>query len=113
MKHRFDRPSILLFAACAGALLLHFWPMAYWSGTTLVFLRFTAAFCAQRLVCRTAKHPFVRLLPLALCAGLAAWGGWLFFTSPAWADASLLWYVLDYCSPAAGCLLALLPGKGR
>jgi len=107
---KWDIPNRALAVCAAAALIIHFWPMAYWSSETLVVLRITAAFCAQLFLCRTVRHGMIRLLPLLLCAGLALWGGWLFFTSPVWASSnvSLLWYGLDYCSPAIACAAACL-----
>ena len=112
---KFGKAERWLAAVGIGALMLHFWPMAYWSSETLVVLRITAAFCAQLFLCRTVRHGMIRLLPLLLCAGLALWGGWLFFTSPVWASSnvSLLWYGLDSCSPVIACAAACLLIKWR
>ena len=70
--------GLLSFAAVA-ALVLHFWPMAYWSGTTLLLLRLTAAFCAQLFFCRAVHRPGWKTLPLLLTELWALWGGWLAF----------------------------------
>lgn len=93
----------VLGAVAAAALLIHFWPMAYWSGTTLVLLRATAAFCAQMFFCRRGWRLPVRLLPLLGTSLLALWGGWLFCTSPAWGNAAFAGYFWDHCSPALAC----------
>ena len=63
-------------------LVLHFWPFAYWSGTTLVILRIIPALCAQALLCRIEKHAMLKVLPLIITGALAAWGSYLYFTSP-------------------------------
>jgi len=89
-----------------AALVAHFWPMAYWSSTTLVLLRITAAFFAQMYFCRRNWNLPVRLLPLLGTSLLALWGGWLFGSSPAWADASFAGYFWDYCSPTLACAAA-------
>lgn len=103
MKRRVDW---VLALVAVTALVVHFWPMAYWSSTTLVLLRVTAAFCTQMGFCRRGWKLPVRLLPLLGASLLALWGGWLFCTSPAWADASFAGYFWDYCSPALACAAA-------
>ena len=63
--------------AAAAALIVHFWPMAHWSGTTLLLLRLTAAFCGQLFFCRAVRRPRWKTMPLLLTGLWALWGGWL------------------------------------
>ena len=93
----------ILGLIAAAALIIHFWPMAYWSSLTLVVLRITAAFWGQLFFCRRRWMLPVRLLPLLGSSLLALWGGWLFCTSPAWGNTAFAWYFWDYCSPALAC----------
>ena len=98
-----------VLAVCgAAALVIHFWPMAYWSSETLYFLRFAAAFSLQLLFCRMTENRLLRYLPLLLTVALVLWGGWLYRTSPAWTYATLAGYVGGYCSPAIACAAACL-----
>lgn len=90
----------ILATVAAAALLVHFWPMAYWSSLTLVILRVTAAFWGQLFFCRRSWILPVRLLPLLTTTLLALWVAWP-FGSPLGAG-----YFWDYCSPALVCAAA-------
>jgi len=104
----YKNKTIIWGVLFTGALIVHFWPMACWSGTAIVLLRVIAAFSAQMLSFRMFKSSGLKLLPLLLTVLLALWGGWLFATSPAWANATFFGYVLDYCSPALACAVVCL-----
>ena len=110
---RWDTRNGMLAAAGAAALIIHFWPMAYWSDTTIVVLRVTAALFIQLLFCRTVEYRGLRLLPLVLTTLLALWGGCLLLCSPGWAKASLAWYILDYFSPAITCAVVCLSHRRK
>lgn len=105
MKKRLDWMLGILFV---GALLAHFWPMAYWSYPTTILLRVTAGFCGQLFFCRRRWNLLIRQFPLLVTALLALWGGWLFCTSPAWSSATFSGYFWDYGSPALACGAARL-----
>jgi len=98
-----------VLALCgAAALMIHFWPMAYWSSETMYILRFAAAFCLQLLFCRLTENRLLRYLPLLSAGALALWGGWLYKTSSVWATAAPAGYVGGYCSPVMACAAAYL-----
>lgn len=92
----------LLGLAAAGALIAHFWPMAYWSGTTTLLLRVTAAFCSQLFFCRVVRKPGWKTLPLLLTGLFALWGGWLTILSSKGS------YPVEYAVPLLACLAGWL-----
>lgn len=91
----------LLGFSAAASLVVHFWPMADWSGTTLLFLRLTAAFCGQLFFCRAVRRPGWKGLPLLLTGLWALWGGWLGMLSrnPGY---------VEYALPLLACLAGWL-----
>lgn len=85
-------------------LVLHFWPFAWWSGTTLVILRIVPALCGQLLLCRVGKPPAIQAIPLLITGTLALWIGYLYLIPhlPAWdVFQSLFW---EYFSPFVSCV---------
>lgn len=96
-------------------LVLLFWPFAQWGTGMGLILRVIPSVFLQTLLCKTGKSLAVKLLPV-VCTGLfAAWGTYLFCTSPHWSHATLGGLLADYVSPflgcAAVCLIAALRRK--
>ena len=89
-------------------LVLLFWPFATWHGVMALILRIIPAVAVQALVCRICKSNFVRAIPALLTGALAAWGTYLFFTSPHWINATFGDLIADYVSPFIGCIAVLL-----
>ena len=63
-------------------------------------------FCLQFLVCRMAKSPWVRLIPVFLLLGLASWFTMGLFTATGWDNLGWGLLLLLCAAPAAGCALA-------
>ena len=63
-------------------------------------------FCLQLLVCRAAKRPWVRLIPVFLLLGLAAWFTVGFFDATGWDNLGWGLLLLLCIAPAAGYALA-------
>lgn len=103
---KWDSWNRVLAVFAVAALVVHFWPIAYWSTGTMIGLRIIAAFCAQMLFCRIIRHGVVKLLPMMLTVLLALWGGCLYLTSPAWQHATFHGYIIEYCGPAISCAAA-------
>ena len=85
-------PAALWGVLAAGALILHFWPMAYWSRGALLFFRGAGAFCAQMF--------FLKKLPGRAAAAL-----------PLLMSLLLLWrmgFSWDYGIPLPACAGAIL-----
>lgn len=72
--------------------------------TLLLFI--TSAFSVQLLLMRVMISKYVKMLPLIATLVFAAWGVWLYCTSPAWANATLGDLIIDYVSPSIGCVIA-------
>lgn len=99
--------TLLVFAIIIPLVLL-FWPFATWHGIPALILRIMPAIAMQALVCRICKLNIVRAIPALLTGALAAWGTYLFFTSPHWCNATAADLIGDYVSPFIGCLVVLL-----
>ena len=82
----------------AAALILHFWPMAYWSHGTLLFFRGAGAFCAQMFFLKQFSGKTAAVLPLIAAGLLAGWGVCLRFLS---GDPGIS---LDYALPLLCCV---------
>ena len=106
MKHT---ANILLIIAVVFPLILLFWPFAQWDGVMSVLLRAVPALAAQLLLCRMGKHPLIKAIPTLLTGALAAWGTYLYFTSPHWNNATVGDLIADYVSPFLCCLAVLIP----
>lgn len=99
--------TLLVFAVIIPLVLL-FWPFATWHGIMALILRIIPAIAVQGLVCRICKSNIVRAIPALLTGALAAWGTYLFFTSPHWINATAGDLIADYVSPLIGCIAVLL-----
>ena len=101
--------NILLVFAIIIPLVLLFWPFAEWHGIVALILRIIPAIAVQALVCRICKSNIVKAVPALLTGTFAAWGTYLFFTSPHWSNATF-WggLIADYVSPFISCLVALI-----
>lgn len=99
--------TLLVFAVIIPLILL-FWPFATWHGFMALILRIIPAIAVQALVCRICKSNIVRAIPTLLTGALAAWGTYLFFTSPHWINATAGDLIADYVSPFIGCIIVLL-----
>ena len=100
-----NRLNIWLLLGTIVPLVLHFWPMAYWSWTTLIILRIIPALCAQALLCRVGKRAAIRAIPLLLTGAVALWGSYLYFTPPRSPYATVWMLFWDYCSPFVSCVI--------
>ena len=99
--------TLLVFAVIIPLVLL-FWPFATWHGMMALILRIVPAIAVQALVCRISKLNIVRAIPALLTGAFAAWGTYLFFTSPHWSNATAGDLIADYASPFIGCIAVLL-----
>ena len=99
--------TLLVFAVIIPLVLL-FWPFATWHGIMALILRIIPAIAVQALVCRIYKSNIVRAIPSLLTGAFAAWGTYLFFTSPHWSNATVGDLVRDNVSPFIGCIVVLL-----
>ena len=101
--------NILLVFAVIIPLVLLFWPFAEWNDAMSVILRIIPSVAIQVLLCRICKSNIVKAVPALLTGAFAAWGTYLFFTSPHWSNATF-WgsLIADYVSPFIACLVALI-----
>ena len=99
--------TLLVFAVVIPLALL-FWPFATWHGIMALILRMLPAIAVQALVCRICKSNIVRAIPALLTGGFAAWGTYLFFTSPHWINATVGDLIADNVSPFIGCGVVLM-----
>ena len=95
-------PAALWGILAVGVLAVHFWPMAYWSHGTLLFLRGMAGFCAQMWFLKRFPGNAAAALPLAATGLLAGWGVWMSLSSPAWGTG----FPWDYSIALIACLAA-------
>lgn len=101
--------NILLCMAATLSAVLLFWPFAMWNDAMLLILRVILALALQFLFCRIGKHRLVKALPLAATGALAAWGTYLYNTSPHWANATFWGSLMaDYMSPFLCCVAVFL-----
>ena len=99
--------TLLIFAVIIPLVLL-FWPFLTWHGIMALILRIVPAIAMQALVCRVCKSNIVRAIPALLTGAFAAWGIYLFFTSPHWINATVGGLIADNISPFIGCIAVLL-----
>ena len=99
--------TLLVFAVIIPLVLL-FWPFTAWHGVMALILRIVPAIAVQALLCRKCKSNIVRAIPTLLTGAFAAWGTYLFFTSPHWSNATAGDLIVDYISPFIGCIVVLL-----
>ena len=98
--------TLLVFAVIIPLVLL-FWPFLTWHGIMALILRIIPAIAVQALVCRISQSKIVRAIPALLTGAFAAWGTYLFFTSPHWINATAGDLIADYVSPFIGCIAVL------
>lgn len=99
----------LLVAAVIIPVALLLWPFAMWNDSMLLLLRIIPAIAAQVFLFRVGKRNIVKTLPVLVAGAIAAWGTYLWCTSPHWNSAAF-WgdLIADYVSPFIACLLALI-----
>ena len=101
--------NILLVCIALGAVVLLFWPFAQWNDVMSVVLRVVPALLIQVLMCRIGKCNIIKAIPIVCTGAFAAWGTYLYFTSPHWAGATALDLIADYASPFVACILIFIP----
>lgn len=100
--------NILLVFAVIIPLVLLSWPFAEWNDAMSVILRIIPSVAVQVLLCRICKSNIVKTIPALLTGGFAAWGTYLFFTSPHWSNATVGSLIADYVSPFICCIVVLV-----
>lgn len=100
--------NILLVFAVIIPLVLLFWPFAEWNDAMSVILRIIPSVAVQVLLCRICKSNIVKAVPALLTGTFAAWGTYLFFTSPHWSNATVGGLIADYVSPFICCIVVLI-----
>ena len=100
--------NILLVFAVIIPLVLLFWPFAEWNDAMSVILRIIPSVAVQVLLCRICKSNIVKAVPALLTGTFAAWGTYLFFTSPHWSNATVGGLIADYVSPFIWCIVVLI-----
>lgn len=100
--------NILLVVAVIVPVVLLFWPFAMWNNVISLILRVIPSLAVQVLLLRVGKWNIVKEIPVLLTGAFAAWGTYLFFTSPHWSNATVGDLVADYVSPFIACLVALI-----
>lgn len=100
--------NILLAIAAAVPVALLFWPFATWNAAMSLILRVVLSLAVQVLLCRIGKWNMVKVLPTLFTGLLAAWGTYLYCTSPHWSNATLWGLIADYVSPFICCMVALV-----
>ena len=100
--------NILLVFAVIIPLVLLFWPFAEWNDAMSVILRIIPSVAVQVLLCRICKLNIVKAVPALLTGTFAAWGTYLFFTSPHWSNATVGDLVADYVSPFICCIVVFV-----
>lgn len=101
--------NTLLIVAVIVPVVLLFWPFARWNDAMSLILRVIPSLAVQVLLFRVGKWNIVKALPVLLTGAEAAWGTYLYFTSPHWSNATF-WgsLIADYVSPFISCLVALI-----
>ena len=100
--------NILLVFAVIIPLVLLLWPFAEWNDAMSVILRIIPSVAVQVLLCRICKSNIVKAVPALLTGTFAAWGTYLFFTSPHWSNATVGGLIADYVSPFICCVIFLI-----
>lgn len=90
------------------AIIVHFWPLAYWNTTTLILLRIISAVSIQTLFCRLNSTKWLKLIPIGFTSLFAVWCTHLYITSPAWHSTTLSDLLLKHISPAIGCIIVCI-----
>lgn len=100
--------NILLIIAVIIPVSLLFWPFAEWNDVMSLILRVIPSVAAQALLCRICKLNIVNAIPTLFTGTFAAWGTYLYFTSPHWSNATVGDLVADYVSPFISCIVIFL-----
>ena len=100
--------NILLVAAVILPVVLLFWPFAEWNNVMAIILRMLPSLAAQALLCRVGKLNIVKAIPALLTGAFAAWGIYLFFTSPHWSNATVGDLIADYVTSFICCTVVLV-----
>ena len=98
----------LLVAAVIVPLVLLFWPFALWNDAMALLLRVIPALALQAWLCRVSRTNFVKAIPLLPTGAFAAWGTYLYFTSPHWSNATLGGLIADNVSPFICCCIVFV-----
>lgn len=123
MKNRIDQILLAAFflTAALSAYFLLVWiegiprpfydpddPFRFYDLWVYLGLGFHAVpcFCLQLLLCRAAKNPGVRLIPVLLLLGLVTWFTLGFFNATGWDNLGWGLLLLLCAAPAAGYALA-------
>ena len=99
--------TVLIIAVLLPITLL-FWPFAMWNDTMSLILRIIPSLAVQIFLCRVGKWGILKALPTVLTGALAAWGTYLYFTSPHWIGATVGDLLADYISPFLCCAVVWL-----
>ena len=99
--------NILLVFAVIIPLVLLFWPFAEWNNVMAIILRIIPSLAVQALLCRVSNANSIKAIPALLTGAFAAWGIYLFFTSPHWSNATVGGLIADYVSPFICCIIVL------
>ena len=97
-----------LAVATVIPVILLFCPFAMWNDSVSVILRVIPSFAVQVLLFRVGKWNILKVLPVLIAGAFAAWGTYLYFTSPHWNNATFWDLLADYISPFLSCLAALI-----
>ena len=97
----------LLIMATIIPIILLFWPFAQWNTVMAVILRIIPSLALQALLCRIGKTNISKAIPALLTGVFAAWGTYLYFTSPHWGNATAGDLIGDYVSPFIACIFVL------
>ena len=100
--------NILLTVAIVVPVVLLFWPFVTWNNAMSVILRIIPSLAVQVLLCKIGRVSVVKALPTLFTGAFAAWGTYLYFTSPHWNNATIWDLLVDYASPFICCVLALI-----
>ncbi len=112
-----DRGNQILLTAFFITAVLYAFVMLCWVGAVSVtdpdlwmdlglWFHAVPCFFLQLLICRAAKRPAIRLIPVLLLLGLAAWSTLGFFNAADWDGLGWGLLLLLCAAPAAGCALA-------
>ena len=99
--------NALLVVAVIVPVVLLFWPFARWNDAMSLILRVIPSLAVQVLLFRVGKWNIVKELPVLLAGAFAAWGTYLYFTSPHWSTATVGGLITDYVSPFMCCIVVL------
>lgn len=99
--------NILLIIAVIIPVVMLFWPFSMWNDSMSLILRIIPSLAVQTLLFRVGKKNIIRSLPVLLTGAFAAWGTYLYFTSPHWSNATVYDLIADYVSPFICCFIVL------